>query len=90
MEHLLASGVDQPSIVEVVLGGERLSPKLARTVRENFPRATIRNLYGPTETTVDAIGFTLDETTPDVVPIAPPPSTDKPVIPPTAPATPAR
>lgn len=45
----------------IVLGGEILTPALARRVRERFPTAGIVNVYGPTEACIDATAHELTD-----------------------------
>ncbi|WP_305787964.1 non-ribosomal peptide synthetase [Symbioplanes lichenis] len=60
LDRLLAAGPVMLSPDLVVLAGEALTPRAARTVRERFPRARIANAYGPTEAAVYATAWFTD------------------------------
>ncbi|MDT0343962.1 non-ribosomal peptide synthetase [Streptomyces litchfieldiae] len=52
---LLADMVHETAVTTVVLGGEKLNPKILRRIRTDGRRAlTVYDEYGPTETTVGA------------------------------------
>ena len=60
-EMLKTEGIlDNVSVLN--LGGEAVSPSLARALRV-YARLEVRNMYGPTETTSTAINYRMDGTT---------------------------
>ena len=57
---LLPSAPPQARPSLLLLGGEELTHRVARSCRRRFPDVPIYNYYGPTEATVDAVGCELD------------------------------
>lgn len=53
-----------PSIIRLVVGGERFAPELAARAAAILGTAAVWNMYGPTETTVDATGWRVDPADP--------------------------
>ncbi len=51
---------DCTSLTRVFSGGEALSRRLARTLGEALPAASLVNLYGPTECTINATAHVVD------------------------------
>ena len=58
----------------VVLGGEILTPALARRIQARFPGARLVNVYGPTEACIDATAHEMNDAdlTGDTIPIGRP------------------
>lgn len=56
---MLGAAPSNLALTRIVMGGEILTPELARQVRARFPQSQLVNIYGPTEACIDATAHEL-------------------------------
>jgi len=57
LDHVQMSGVQLPSLEQVICSGEALTPALNKQFYQTLGHARLINLYGPTECTVDVLYY---------------------------------